>query len=270
MRIARFTVDNELYFGLVEGEAGNETLRVLAGDPFYNGVEPTGKTYTMEQVRLLAPIIPRSKVIGVTPNNTGSTELASQFFIKPNTTVVGPGDPVTIPEYADQLTCRGELAVVIGRIAKSVPLERVHEIIFGYTIANDLSAAVADADAQWTRATCFDGSTPLGPWMITDIDANSLSIAVYADNPDADTHTTNDPEAQPEEAMGSTAQLPYSVAEVVAAASEIFTLLPGDVILVGVPTEQRVLGAGAQVEVELEDTNTHQSLGTLMTRIRHS
>ena len=72
MRIARFTVNNELHFGLVEGEAGEETLRVIAGDPFYSGVEPTGTTYPIDQVRLLAPIIPRSKVIGAIANWAGT------------------------------------------------------------------------------------------------------------------------------------------------------------------------------------------------------
>ena len=93
MRIARFTVNNELHFGLVEGEAGEETLRVIAGDPFYSGVEPTGTTYPINQVRLLAPIIPRSKVIGAIANWAGTEAPASpQFFLKPNTTVIGPGD----------------------------------------------------------------------------------------------------------------------------------------------------------------------------------
>ena len=93
MRIARFTVNNELHFGLVEGDAGEETLRVLAGDPFYSGIEPTGTTYPIDQVRLLAPIIPRSKVIGAIANWAGTAAPASpQFFLKPNTTlsVVSP------------------------------------------------------------------------------------------------------------------------------------------------------------------------------------
>ena len=166
MRIARFTVNNELHFGLVEGEAGEETLRVIAGDPFYSGVEPTGTTYPIDQVRLLAPIIPRSKVIGAIANWAGTEAPASpQFFLKPNTTVIGPGDPVTLPEYSEAVSAEGELAVIIGRIAKSVPLERVHEVIFGYTVANDLTARDLLEDRQWTRAKGFDGSTPLGPGL---------------------------------------------------------------------------------------------------------
>lgn len=249
MRIARFTVNNELHFGLVEGEAGEETLRVIAGDPFYSGVEPTGTTYPIDQVRLLAPIIPRSKVIGAIANWAGTEAPASpQFFLKPNTTVIGPGDPVTLPEYSEAVSPEGELAVVIGRIAKSVPLERVHEVIFGYTVANDLTARDLLEDRQWTRAKGFDGATPLGPWIETDLDTDSLNITTWIDGDVVQ--------------EGNTSEMHYSVAEQVAAASEIFTLLPGDVILTGTPAGVSVLRDGNEVEVEVE------GIGSLVTRVR--
>ena len=211
MRIARFTVDDELHFGLVEGEEGAETLRVLAGDPFYNGIEPTGATHRLDDVRLLAPIIPRSKVIGAIANWAGTpAPAAPQFFTKPNTTVVGPGDPVTLPDYSEAVSPEGELAVVIGRIAKSVPLERVPEVVFGYTVANDLTARDVMDTLQ----------------------------------------------------EGNTSEMHYSVAELVAAASEVFTLLPGDIILTGTPAGTTVLHEGNEVEVEVE------GIGALVTRIR--
>ena len=251
MRIARFTVNNELHFGLVEGDAGEETLRVLAGDPFYSGIEPTGTTYPIDQVRLLAPIIPRSKVIGAIANWAGTEAPASpQFFLKPNTTVIGPGDPVTLPEYSEAVSAEGELAVIIGRIAKSVPLERVHEVIFGYTVANDLTARDLLEDRQWTRAKGFDGSTPLGPWIETDLDTDSLNITTWVDGDVVQ--------------EGNTSEMHYSVAEQVAAASEIFTLLPGDVILTGTPAGVSVLRDGNEVEVEVE------GIGSLVTRVRDS
>ena len=249
MRIARFTVNNELHFGLVEGDAGEETLRVLAGDPFYSGIEPTGTTYPIDQVRLLAPIIPRSKVIGAIANWAGTEVPASpQFFLKPNTTVIGPGDPVTLPEYSEAVSAEGELAVIIGRIAKSVPLERVHEVIFGYTVANDLTARDLLEDRQWTRAKGFDGSTPLGPWIETDLDTDSLNITTWVDGDVVQ--------------EGNTSEMHYSVAEQVAAASEIFTLLPGDILLTGTPAGISVLRDGNEVEVEVE------GIGSLVTRVR--
>ncbi|MDO5750992.1 MAG: fumarylacetoacetate hydrolase family protein [Rothia sp. (in: high G+C Gram-positive bacteria)] len=250
MRIARFTVDNDLHFGIVEGEEGAETLRVIAGDPFYSGIEPTGATYPLEQVRLLSPMIPRSKVIGTIANWAGTEAPASpQFFIKPNTTVIGPGDPVTLPEYSESVSPEGELAVIIGRIAKSVPLERVHEVIFGYTIANDLTARdMLETDVQWTRAKCFDGSTPLGPWIETELDTDSLNITTWVDG-----DTVQE---------GNTADMHYSVAELVSAASEIFTLLPGDVLLTGSAPGATVLRDGQEIEIEIE------GIGSLITRVR--
>ena len=250
MRIARFTVDNDLHYGVVEGGDGSEVLHVLTGDPFYSGVETTSKTYQLEDVRLLAPIIPRSKVIGALANWAGTpAPAAPQFFIKPNTTVVGPGDPVTLPEYSEAVSVEGELAVIIGRIAKSVPLERVHEVVFGYTVANDLTARdVMEADTQWTRAKSFDGSTPLGPWIETELDTDSLNITSWVDGDVVQ--------------EGNTSDMHYSVAELVSAASEIFTLLPGDIILTGTPAGISVLRDGHEVEVEVE------GIGALVTRIR--
>ncbi|MBM7050947.1 MULTISPECIES: fumarylacetoacetate hydrolase family protein [unclassified Rothia (in: high G+C Gram-positive bacteria)] len=246
MRIARFTAENELYYGLVDGEPGEETLTALAGDPFYGGIQTTNKTFEIADVRLLSPIIPRSKVVGTARNwHDHAAELGNeaptspQFFIKPNTAVVGPNDPVTLPEWSEAVSFEGELAVVIGRIAKSVPVERVPEIIFGYTVANDLTARDAQkTDLQWTRAKGFDGACPLGPWIQTELDTDDLSITTWVDG-----------DIKQE---GTTAEMIFSVAEVVAAASEMFTLLPGDVILTGTPAGVDLIDEGAEVEIEVE------------------
>ncbi|MEU7991727.1 fumarylacetoacetate hydrolase family protein [Rothia amarae] len=256
MRIARFTVEDQLHFGLVEGGDGEETLTVLAGDPFYMGVQQTEKTYKLDEVRLLSPIIPRSKVIGVARNwNDHASELGNeaptspQYFIKPNTSVVGPGDPISLPEWSEEVSFEGELAVVIGRIAKSVPVERVDEIIFGYTVANDLTARDAQrTDLQWTRAKGFDGACPLGPWIQTELDTDDLEIKTWVDGDLKQDGTTSD--------------MIFSVAELVAAISEGFTLLPGDVILTGTPAGVGLLKPGNEVEIEVE------GIGALVNTIR--
>ena len=130
-----------------------------------------------------------------------------------------------------------------------MPLERVPEVVFGYTVANDLTARdVMDTDAQWTRAKSFDGSTPLGPWIETQLDTDSLNITTWVDG-----DTLQE---------GNTSEMHYSVAELVAAASEVFTLLPGDIILTGTPAGTTVLHEGNEVEVEVE------GIGALVTRIR--
>ena len=256
MRIARFTVDDTLHFGLVEGEPGEETITVLSGDPFYTGINPTDKRYPLADVRLLAPIIPRSKVIGVARNwRDHASELGNetpttpQFFFKPNTSVIGSGDPIALPEWSDNVSFEGELAVVIGRIAKSVPLDRVPEVIYGFTIANDLTARDAQkTDIQWARAKGFDGACPLGPWIETDLDTDDLTIQTWVDG-----DLKQD---------GTTADMVFSVAELVAAASEYFTLLPGDVILTGTPAGVGRLSAGNEVEIEVE------GIGSLINSVR--
>lgn len=246
MRIARFTVEDQLHFGLVDGGEGEETLTVLAGDPFYMGVQPTGKTYQLDEVRLLSPIIPRSKVIGVARNwHDHTSELGNeapttpQYFLKPNTSVVGPNDPITLPDWSENVSFEGELAVVIGRIAKSVPVERVPEVIFGYTVANDLTARDAQqTDLQWTRAKGFDGACPLGPWIQTELDTDDLQIQTWVDG-----DLKQD---------GTTADMIFSVAELISAISEGFTLLPGDVILTGTPAGVGQVEEGNEVEIEVE------------------
>ena len=256
MRIARFTVDDNLHFGLVEGEPGSETLTVLSGDPFYTGINPTDKRYPIADVRLLAPIIPRSKVIGVARNwRDHASELGNetpttpQFFFKPNTSVIGPGDPIALPEWSDNVSFEGELAVVIGRIAKSVPLDRVPEVIYGFTVANDLTARDAQkTDIQWARAKGFDGACPIGPWIETDLDTDDLTIQTWVDG-----DLKQD---------GTTADMVFSVAELVAAASEYFTLLPGNVILTGTPAGVGRLSAGNEVEIEVE------GIGSLINTVR--
>ena len=155
---------------------------------------------------------------------------------------------MTLPDYSEAVSPEGELAVIIGRIAKSVPLERVHEVIFGYTVANDLTARDLLEDRQWTRAKGFDGATPLGPWIETDLDPDSLNITTWVDGDVVQ--------------EGNTSEMHYSVAEQVAAASEIFTLLPGDVLLTGTPAGVSVLRDGNEVEIEVE------GIGSLVTRVR--
>lgn len=256
MRIARFTVEDQLHFGLVDGGEGEETLTVLAGDPFYMGVQKTEKTFKLDEVRLLSPIIPRSKVIGVARNwHDHAAELGNeaptspQYFIKPNTSVVGPGDPISLPEWSEEVSFEGELAVVIGRIAKSVPVDRVPEIIFGYTVANDLTARDAQkTDLQWTRAKGFDGACPLGPWIETELDTDDLEIKTWVDG-----DLKQD---------GSTSDMIFSVAELVSAISEGFTLLPGDVILTGTPAGVGLVEAGNEVEIGVE------GIGSLVNTIR--
>ncbi|MFI5086699.1 MAG: fumarylacetoacetate hydrolase family protein, partial [Actinomycetales bacterium] len=164
MRIARFVAESDPHYGVVEGEPGSEVITVIKGDPFFNGIEPTTIRYDLQDVRLVAPIIPRSKVVGIGRNYVDHAhELGNEvpkaplMFLKPNTSVIGPNEPIVLPEFSEEISFEAELCVVIGRICKDVPEDRVDEVIFGYTCGNDLTARDAQkTDNQWARAKGFD------------------------------------------------------------------------------------------------------------------
>ncbi|MEZ2389180.1 fumarylacetoacetate hydrolase family protein [bacterium RCC_150] len=246
MRIARFVVDSDPVYGVVEGDSGSEVVTVIHGDPFFNGVEPTSVRHKLEDVRLLAPIIPRSKVIGVGRNFAEhARELGNEvpqhplLFLKPNTAVVGPGDPVVLPEFSEEVSFEAELCVVIGRICKDVPEDRVDDVIFGYTCGNDLTARdVQKTDLQWARAKGFDTSAPLGPWIETELDPEDLAIKGWLNG-----------ELRQD---GNTNQMIRSVRELVSIVSQAFTLLPGDVIMTGTPAGVGLISEGDRYEIEIE------------------
>lgn len=244
MRIARFTTGEDPRYAVVE--EGSDDLVVLAGDPLYSGLEPTGQRVPLDGVRLLAPVIPRSKVIGIGRNYAEhAAELGNEVpdepivFLKPNTAVVGPDDPVVPPRYTSHVDYEAELAVVISRICKEVPAERANDVILGYTGANDLTARdVQRADATWTRGKAWDTSCPLGPYLVMDLDVSDLRIRSWVDD-----------ELRQD---GSTSQMIHGVPELIAYVSSIFTLLPGDVILTGTPAGVGKVETGQRIRVEIE------------------
>lgn len=233
-------------YGIVEGESGSEIVTVIKGDPFFNGVERTAVKHPLIDVRLVAPIIPRSKVIGIGRNFADhARELGNEvpesplMFLKPNTSVIGPNEPIVLPEFSEEVSYEAELCVVIGRICKDVPEERVDEVIFGYTCGNDLTARDVQAgDGQWARAKGFDTSAPLGPWIETELDPEDLYIQGFLNG-----------ELRQN---GSTNQMVRSVRELVSIVSHAFTLLPGDVIMTGTPAGVDLLQAGDRYDIEIE------------------
>lgn len=257
MRIARFTVEDQIHYGIVHGQEDQQVVAPLAGDPFFQGVQPVeGKSWPVADVRLLAPVIPRSKVVGVGRNYADhAQEMGNEvptsplLFFKPNTAVVGHGDPVTLPSWTEEVSYEAELAVVIGRICKDVPVDKVQDVIFGYTCANDLTARDAQrSDQQWARAKGFDGSCPLGPWIETELDTTDVAIRSRVNGV--------------VQQDGSTADMVFGVAELISYVSNAFTLLPGDVLLTGTPAGVGRADDGDRLEVEVE------GIGTLATILR--
>ncbi len=247
MRIARFTTGDEPRFGFIQSENGKEYLAVLSGDPLYMAIAPTGERVELgDGVRLLSPVIPRSKVIGVGRNYADHAKemgheapTSPMLFLIPNTAVVGPDDPIVLPDFTGEASYEAELAVVIGRMAKDVTPENAHKYILGYTVANDVTARDAQrADGQWARAKGFDSALPLGPWIETDLDLEDLAVT---------SRVNGEPRQD-----GTTKDMIFDVAYLVSYASEAFTLLPGDVILTGTPAGVGAIEAGDRVECEVE------------------
>ena len=259
MRIARFATGDGVAYGIVEGESGQpQTIAELHAHPF--GVDPagvrvTGNRYPLAEVRLLAPVLP-SKVVAVGRNYAGHVkEMGSDLpaepilFLKPSTSVTGPGDRIAYPvKITDRVDYEGELAVIIGRLCRDVPKHRAADVIFGYTCANDVTARDLQArDGQWTRAKGFDTFCPLGPWMETGVDPADLGI----------TTTVNGNVKQ----HARTSELLWDVPSLIEYVSSVMTLLPGDVLLTGTPEGVGPLVDGDEVKVTIE------SIGTLANRV---
>lgn len=238
--IARVSHHDEVSFAAVNGDR----VDLIDTHPF-GEVHLTGESHPLEAVRLLAPILP-SKVIAVGKNYAdhaaemgGDVPAEPMIFLKPSTSVIGPGAPIVLPASSNHVDLEAELAVVIGRMCRHVPVDRVDEVVFGYTCANDVSARDHQAsDGQWGRAKGFDTFCPLGPWIATDISAADLAIT-----------GTVDGELRQ---SARTSSMVRDVATLVSWISGVMTLLPGDVILTGTPAGVSPIVAGDVVEIEIE------------------
>ncbi|WP_130797645.1 fumarylacetoacetate hydrolase family protein [Streptomyces otsuchiensis] len=254
MRIARFSIDGNVGFGVVEGDPaddGGQTIDLIKGHPF-GDFDRTGRKVPLSEVRLLAPVLP-SKVVGIGRNySEHARELGNTVpdtpvvFFKPSTSVVGPGDPVPYPTFSRNVHHEAELAVVIGRMCSQVPRERVGEVILGYTCANDVTARDTQrSEEQWARAKGFDASCPLGPWLETGLDlATAGDLAVMC--------TVNGEQRQ----LGRTSEMVRSIEDLVVHITEAMTLLPGDVILTGTPAGVGPMNVGDEVAVTIEGIGT--------------
>ncbi|GAA2463795.1 fumarylacetoacetate hydrolase family protein [Streptomyces macrosporus] len=251
MRIARFSIDGNVAFGVVEGDARNGdglVLDIIKGHPFAE-FERSGRRIPLDKVRLLPPVLP-NKVVAIGRNYAEhAAELGHEVpevptaFFKPSTSVIGPDDPIVYPSFSREVHHEAELAVVIGRMCSQVPRERVADVILGYTCANDVTARdVQRAEDQWARAKGFDGSCPLGPWIVTDVDPSDLAVMC----------TVNGEQRQ----LGRTGQMVRSIEDLVVHITEAMTLLPGDVILTGTPAGVGPLNVGDEVAVTIEGIGT--------------
>ena len=249
MRLARIASPDGVAFVSIEGEPGHEIAREIAEHPFGTPTF-TERSWPLVDVRLLAPIL-ASKVVCMGKNYLehviemgGDTAPEDPIiFLKPNTSIIGPGVPIQLPASASPVHHEGELAVVIGRPCKDVPAARAAENILGYTIANDVSARDQQkADGQWMRAKGHDTFCPVGPWIVTDLDPSDLAIRT-----EVNSVVRQD---------SRTSLMIHDIGAIIEWVSAVMTLLPGDLILTGTPAGVGPIEDGDTVSITIEGIGT--------------
>lgn len=248
MRIARIAHPEGVAFVAVEGDGDDLVAAEIAEHPFGTPTF-TGRRWPLADTRLLAPILP-TKIVCVGKNYAdhakemgGEAPVHPIIFMKPSTTVVGPGAAIKLPRDSSRVDFEGELAVVIGMPCRDVPAARAKDVILGYTIANDVTARDQQkADGQFTRAKGHDTFCPLGPWIDTSVSPDDLDLT-----------TTVDGEVKQD---SSTAFMIHDVAKLVEWVSAVMTLLPGDIILTGTPAGVGPITDGQSVSVSVAGLGT--------------
>jgi 2-keto-4-pentenoate hydratase/2-oxohepta-3-ene-1,7-dioic acid hydratase in catechol pathway len=255
MRLARIAHPDGVAFVAIDGPDGSEQrAREIADHPFGSPAF-TGKSWPLADVRLLAPILP-SKILALGRNyRDHAAELGNpvptspMLFMKPSTSVIGPGAAIRLPASSNRIDYEGELAAVIGRPCRDVKAEDAASVILGYTVANDVTARDQQkADGQFTRAKSYDTFCPLGPWIETELDPAELRVTTELDD-----RVVQD---------GSTADMVFSTAEFLEYVTGIMTLLPGDVLLTGTPAGVGPMVDGQTISVTVE------GIGTLTNPVR--
>lgn len=222
----------------------DEHILRLASSPFHGAWETMGAPVPLAQVRLLAPCEP-SKIVCIGRNYAAhaaehQAPVPSQplIFLKPPSALLAPGAAIELTPLSAQVEHEAELVVVIGRRCRHVPAAQALAMVLGYTCGNDVTARdLQRQDGQWARAKGFDTFCPLGPWIETDLDPTQVEV----------TCLVNGAERQ----RGSTADLIFPVAQLIAYVTQAMTLEPGDVIMTGTPAGVGPLHAGDEVVVRI-------------------
>ena len=256
MKLARFSSGARAHSGIIEGGEdgrGGRVFELKGGDILGCAsafeeleIERADASFRLKDVKLLPPSLP-SKIVAIGLNYRAHAAefgkpLPSEpmLFLKPSTAVIGPGENIVYPSHMSRrVDYEGELAVVIGRVAKNVPAGDAKKYILGYTCFNDVTARdLQGRDVQYTRAKGFDTFAPIGPWIETEL--NPLSVRI---------ETSLNGEKKQDT---STSDMIFNVYELLSFTSMVMTLLPGDIIATGTPSGVGKMKAGDTVTVRIE------------------
>jgi 2-keto-4-pentenoate hydratase/2-oxohepta-3-ene-1,7-dioic acid hydratase in catechol pathway len=241
MKLARFVAGEQVRWGVVEGDRIRELLR-----PYFEGLVPMKTTYPLAEVQLLAPTRPLKMLCVGLNYRDHAAEMGHALpeepvlFLKPATALAGPGHVIQYPKMASRVDYEAELAIVIRKRCRSVPVEEAHEVVLGYTCFNDVTARDLQArDGQWTRAKGFDTFGVVGPWIETEPgDPNALALECRLNGE--------------VKQKGHTSQLIFNGPFLISWLSRIMTLEAGDVIATGTPSGVGPMKVGDKVEIEVE------------------
>ncbi len=239
MRTCRFRKGGQELWGVVEGLE----VRALGAEPWAGGL-PEGPRLRLSEVTLLAPVQP-SKVVAVGRNYAAHAKELGQevpreplLFLKPSTAVIGPMEEIRLPEQSQEVHHEAELACVVGRTLTRVSAAEARRGIFGWTCLDDVTARdIQRREQHFTRAKSFDTFCPVGPVVETDLDPMEQVV----------TCRVNGEQRQ----RGSTREMVVDPFALVAWASQVMTLLPGDVVTTGTPSGVGPIRRGDWVEVEV-------------------
>lgn len=242
--VARYRIDDAVHYGVREGVG----WRRMTAAPWEGG-RPLDTIDLHAAVRLLAPVLPGKIVcVGknylehIKENVTGGSDQVPEepvLFLKPPSSVIGPGAAIRRPQRVQRLDPEAELAVVMGaRLAGAEP-EDAERAVAGYTCLNDVSARdLQRKDGQWTRAKGYDTFCPLGPWIAPGLSTSALRVSCRVNGETRQ--------------QASTSDMIFPVAHLVSFISRVMTLEPGDVIATGTPAGVAPIEPGDVVEVEIE------------------
>ena len=244
MKIVRFTADKKAGYGILQGE----TIQGIEGKPFRH-LEASDRYYKLSEVKLLAPCIP-SKIVALGLNYHSHAEEvnarlpdAPLIFLKPPTAVIGPEENIIYPSSSSRVDYEGELGVVIKKPTWRVSVEDALDYVLGYTCFNDVTARdLQYKDRQWTRAKSFDTFAAIGPCIETELDPGNVVLETYL-NGLRKQHC-------------STADLIYSVPELINFTSHVMSLVPGDIIATGTPSGIGPMNPGDTIEIKIESIGT--------------
>jgi len=250
MRLVRFLARGSPAYGIL-----NNDEIVELDDEGYASLSSRRAVHRAAEVGLLAPCVP-TKIVAVGLNyRDHARELGMAvpenpiLFLKPPTSLIGPGDAIISPAMSRQVDYEGELGIVIRDRVHDIAPNEVRDHILGYTCANDVTARdLQKKDGQWTRAKSFDTFCPAGPWIETELAPDDIAVETFLNGERRQSSRTS--------------QFIFGIDHLVSFISQVMTLEPGDLIITGTPAGIGPMQPGDEVEVRIE------GIGSLVNRVK--